>query len=155
MSTIRYDDFIKKFDEHNFVESDSFGVALLSEDYKPKETDKYNAIGKYIISTTVNALAWGQFSTLVMSDIIDLHLHPEIKKYIKANNQSIEARLNVTHKDKPEKLEKLKEKFMRFGTDEVGNDFQDWQDLKENGVKWMVTYFVKNKSLLLGWAEEL
>jgi hypothetical protein len=150
--TTCYREYYSNYDQGKIKDNTKISVVLLSEDYIPYQDHKYSNLSNYIIATIPDVITWKQCRQNSMSDIIDKHLKVKTKDYLKNNAQSIESRLKVTHKDKPEKTEKLKQKLMSLDSD---NDYQDWRDMKDDGIKYMVPYFVIGNKNVLGWCEEI
>jgi hypothetical protein len=145
MSTIRYTQWLQlvnlddsdplKFDVSNV----DLNVKLVSEDYQPHADHKPIDVDKYIING-VSAIVDDFFATHGMSDIID-----EVKskmvmgfKYFPAEIAKEVDRV-FTDKAKAEKVKQL--------IQNPDNNFQLWQELKENGVGYFVFESPEHDSL--------
>ena len=132
METIRYTDYLEGI-TNNTIDIDDvvFNVKLVSEDYIPSETHKPADVNKYIIAA-IGALQFDDIKKLTMQEIIDRTkalLKEGISSFPSEVNEQIDA--SVSDADKREKLKEL----IRMPD---ADNFQYWNNLKENGISYFV-----------------
>ena len=146
--TTVYNDYYSAYDNGLFdIRNVNFNVKLVSEDYVPDPSHKPADVKKYII-TSLGALKGNVIATKSMGEIIEL-MKEKTKKDIEENKETAIANVEAIFADRPEKLEKLKQNIEM----EDGNDWNWWETLKENGIKYFV---IESPNLkILCFCEEL
>jgi hypothetical protein len=182
MGTIKYLDFCKAYDNKQFTDTTVFGVMMVCEKYVPNESHKPIDVEPFVISKTPAAITWLQFRTKGMSDIIEKHLQPKVIDYFSKNVQTVTEKVKAVYLsakvtetisvEKPVEVLVKEVVDAKLGlpvvqeqikpveipitkSEKVAQTLQSMTDLKENGIKYMVTYFVINKIVYLGFCEEV
>ena len=122
-----------------------FNVKLVSDEYVPNESHKHVDVQKYIIAA-LGVMTANDVKKLTMSEILD-RAKELLKEGLTTYQDIIKDQIDVIISDKI-KREKLKE-LISSGD----NNYQFWQDLKDNGIGYFV--FESAPDGVLTWCEEV
>ena len=134
MSTVRYNQWLAKVSSGEFdVTNVNMNVRLVTEDYIPNEDDTPADVTPYILNG-VSVIVNDYFCTNPMSNILDT-IKDKIELGFNLFPDVISAQIDAKIADET-KREKLKQ-LIGMPAQE-GNNYQFWNDLKENGIKYFV-----------------